>query len=887
MTGLDKTYRPGDVEGRIHDRWEQRGAFACGRLGAPYSIVIPPPNVTGNLHMGHALNNTLQDILVRHARMTGRDALWQPGTDHAGIATQMVVERQLAEKGLGRDDLGREAFIARIWDWKAESGGAITGQLRRLGASCDWSRERFTMDEGLSQAVRRVFVSLYKEGLIYRGQRLVNWDPKLRTAISDLEVEQRRVTGKLWYIHYPIENGGGERLTVATTRPETMLGDTAVAVHPDDARYRHLVGRRVILPIAGRRVPIVADAYSDPELGTGAVKITPAHDFNDFAVGQRHGLEAINIFDRGACLNDRVPESLRGLTREDARERVLALLEASGLLDKVEDNPMTVPYGDRSGAIVEPMLTDQWFVDSARLAAPAIEAVEDGRIRFVPEQWARTYFDWMRRIEPWCISRQIWWGHRIPAWYGPDGAQFVEMTEEAAAVAARAHYGAPVELRRDGDVLDTWFSSALWPFSTLGWPEETEALARYYPTDVLVTAFDIIFFWVARMVMMGLHFRGEVPFRTVYIHALVRDERGQKMSKSRGNVLDPLELIDRYGADALRFALTAQAAQGRDIKLSSERVAGYRNFVTKIWNAARYAQMNGCHARPGYDPRGCRLTVNRWIAGELASAAREAAEAIAAYRFNDLAQAVYRFAWHMFCDWYLEFVKPILAGGSEMDRREVQATTGWVLETLLRLLHPVMPFVTEELWDALAPEGAAREGMLIEAEWPDLAALPIDADAGSEMGWVIRLVSQIRAVRAELNVPPGARLRMLVRGAGPATRTRIDRHREQIARLARLEGVVLDAAGPLPEGAVQTVVDEAIYVLPIGAVVDISRERVRLEREIEKLSGEIVEIDRKLANRNFVARAPEEVVDRQRARLVELQRSRNKVSEALDRLAAA
>ncbi len=887
MAALDKTYRPEDVEQRIYDRWEAAGAFACGRPGAPYSIVIPPPNVTGRLHMGHALNNTLQDILTRYARMTGRDALWQPGTDHAGIATQMVVERQLEEQGKTRHDLGREAFIERIWQWKAASGGTITDQLRRLGASCDWSRERFTMDDGLSEAVQRVFISLYKEGLIYRDKRLVNWDPKLHTAISDLEVEQRAVKGKLWYIRYPVENGGGASVSVATTRPETMLGDTAVAVHPEDDRYRHLVGERVILPITGRRIPIIADEYSDPDKGSGAVKITPAHDFNDFEVGRRHGLEMISIFDQDARLNDQVPEKMCGLSREQAREAVLALLEAEGALGDIEDNPMTIPYGDRSGVIIEPMLTDQWFVDAQALAKPAIEAVETGGIEFVPRHWERTYFEWMRNIQPWCVSRQIWWGHRIPAWYGPDGEIFVEQTEQEAVEAARAHYGEPVALERETDVLDTWFSSALWPFSTLGWPEETPALARYYPTDVLVTGFDIIFFWVARMVMMGLHFRKQVPFRTVYIHALVRDEHGQKMSKSKGNVLDPLDLIDQYGADALRFTLTALAAQGRDIKLSAGRVAGYRNFVTKIWNAARYAQMNACHPEAGFDPAACRLAVNRWIAGELSAAAAAAAQSIEAYRFNDVAQALYQFTWHTFCDWYLEFTKPILAEAAHEDGREVRATTAWVLDSLLHLLHPIMPFVTEALWASLAPPDAPRANLLINGRWPSLSSSLIDGQVKAEMDWLVRLVSEIRAVRSELNVPPGARLSMLVRGASTATTERLARHRELIHRLARLNDTTLSEDTALPKGVVQAVVDEAVYALPVGEVIDIAQERARLERALHKLSGEIGKIDAKLANRNFIARAPEEVVEEQRERLVELELSRTKLSEALDRLAAA
>ena len=890
---MDKTYRPAEVEDRIYARWEAAGAFACGREdaadggGAPYSIVIPPPNVTGSLHMGHALNNTLQDILIRYARMRGRDALWQPGTDHAGIATQMVVERQLAAEGKTRHDLGREAFIRRVWEWKAESGGTITDQLRRLGASCDWSRERFTMDDGLSRAVRRVFVELYKDGLIYRDKRLVNWDPALHTAISDLEVEQREVEGRLWYIDYPIEEGGGRTITVATTRPETMLGDTAVAVHPEDERYRDLLGRHAVLPIVGRRLPILADEYSDPEKGSGAVKITPAHDFNDFEVGRRHGLGLVSIFDADANLNDNVPEHLRGLTREAARARVLEELEAAGLVRSVEDNPMTIPHGDRSGVVIEPMLTDQWFVDAETLAGPAVEAVESGRIRFVPKHWEHTYFEWMKNIQPWCISRQIWWGHRIPAWFGPDGAFFVEMTEEEARIAAREHYGEDVALTQDNDVLDTWFSSALWPFSTLGWPEETRELERYYPTSVLVTGFDIIFFWVARMAMMGLRFQREIPFETVYIHALVRDERGQKMSKSKGNVLDPLELIESYGADALRFTLTALAAQGRDIKLSPGRIAGYRNFVTKIWNAARYAQMNGCAATPDFDPETVEFTVNRWIVGETALAAAEAAEAISAYRFNDAAQALYRFTWNTFCDWYIEFTKPILDAGGDAERVETRATMAWTLDSLLHLLHPIMPFVTEELWGATAPENAPRGHMLIDGRWPKLPVSPVRPEAKAEMDWVVRAISTIRAVRAEINVPAGAALGLIVRGANADTRSRIERHEGLLRRLARLDRITLAGDAPLPEGAVQAVVDEAVFALPVGAVIDIAAETSRLEKELGKLAGEIGRIDAKLANENFVARAPGEVVEEQRERLAELHRSRDRLTEAIDRLAAA
>ncbi|HWA46855.1 MAG TPA: valine--tRNA ligase, partial [Dongiaceae bacterium] len=621
---LEKTFRPDEVEKKHYAAWEAAGEFAAHPESnqTPYTIMMPPPNVTGSLHMGHALTFTLQDVLIRYERMKGRDALWQPGTDHAGIATQMVVERQLAQQGIKRTDLGREKFLEKVWEWKAESGGAITHQLRRLGASADWPRERFTMDEGLSLAVRKVFVDLYRQGLIYRDKRLVNWDPKLHTAISDLEVQQKESKGHLWHLRYPIEGETGRYLVVATTRPETMLGDTAVAVHPEDERYKALIGKHVILPIVGRRIPIVGDDYADPETGSGAVKITPAHDFNDFEVGRRHSLEMINIFDRDARINENAPEAYRGLDRYKAREKVVAEFEALGLLEKIDDHALTLPYGDRSGVVVEPWLTDQWYCDAKTLAQPAIKAVEEGRTVFVPKQWENTYYDWMRNIQPWCISRQLWWGHQIPAWYAPDGKIFVAMDEEEAKALARKEYGRDVALTRDSDVLDTWFSSGLWPFSTLGWPQETPELKRYYPGDVLVTGFDIIFFWVARMMMMGIHFMGDVPFRTVYIHALVRDEHGQKMSKSKGNVIDPLELIEKYGADALRFTLAALAAQGRDIKMSENRVEGYRNFATKLWNATRFAQMNECKPVASFRPATLRDPVNRWIVGRLVAATR-------------------------------------------------------------------------------------------------------------------------------------------------------------------------------------------------------------------------------------------------------------------------
>jgi len=879
---LDKTYRPAEVEAKHYAAWERSGAFASGPGSnkQPFAIMMPPPNVTGSLHMGHALNTTIQDTLVRYHRMRGRDALWQPGTDHAGIATQMVVERRLAEQGVSRHDLGREAFVDKVWEWKADSGGTIMRQLRRLGASADWRRERFTMDEGLSHAVRKVFVQLYNEGLIYRDKRLVNWDPRLHTAISDLEVQQVETKGHLWHIRYPIEGRDGAYIVVATTRPETMLGDSGVAVHPEDSRYADLVGKHAILPLVGRRLPIVADEYADPETGSGAVKMTPAHDFNDFEVGRRHDLELINIFDASACLNDAVLERYRGLDRYEARQRVVADLEAEGLLEKVEEHVHMVPHGDRSGVAVEPWLTDQWFVDAATMAKPAIAAVEDGRITFVPQQWSNTYYDWMHNIQPWCISRQLWWGHQIPAWYGPDDTIFVAESEAEAAALAATHYGKTVALRRDEDVLDTWFSSALWPFSTLGWPEETRELARYYPGDVLVTGFDIIFFWVARMIMMGLHFMGDVPFRTVYIHALVRDEHGQKMSKSKGNIIDPLEMIDAYGCDALRFTFAALLSPGRDIKLSASRVEGYRNFVTKLWNAARYALMNGAALDAAYDPARCRETVNRWIVGEVAETGRKFDAAIAAYRFDEAANALYHFTWHEFCDWYLEFTKPILAGDDAAAAAETRATTAWALGQLLHLMHPVMPFVTEELWESLSGGGAA----LVTEAWPRYDDALIDRAAASEIDWVIRLVSEVRATRAEMNVPVAARIPLLIKDAGATTRERLETHRDIIERLARLsESGIHD--GEVPDGAVQIVLDEATLLLPLAEVIDIGQERARLAREIDKVAGEIAKFDKKLANENFLAKAPPEVVEEQRARRAEQAALREKLSAALQRLA--
>ncbi|QCO13848.1 valine--tRNA ligase [Azospirillum brasilense] len=885
MVMLEKTYRPAEVEEKHYRLWEETGAFAAKTEsnGKPYTIMMPPPNVTGSLHMGHALTFTLQDVLTRYNRMRGRDALWQPGTDHAGIATQMVVERNLAKEGKTRHDFGRDAFIDKVWEWKAESGGTITRQLRRLGASPDWPRERFTMDEGLSRAVRKVFVELHKQGLIYKDKRLVNWDPKLHTAISDLEVEQKEIKGNLWHFRYPIEGEADRFIVVATTRPETMLGDTGVAVHPEDERYKDLIGKNVVLPLVGRLIPIVGDEYADPETGSGAVKITPAHDFNDFEVGRRNNLAAINIMDRDARITgDEVPEAYRGLDRYEARKKVVAELEALGLLEKIEPHTHMVPHGDRSGVAIEPWLTDQWYVDAATLAKPAIEAVETGKTVFVPKQWENTYFEWMRNIQPWCISRQIWWGHQIPAWYGPDGHFFVEETEEAAIAAAKAHYGEDVALTRDQDVLDTWFSSALWPFSTLGWPDETPELARYYPTDVLVTGFDIIFFWVARMMMMGLHFMKDVPFRTVYIHALVRDEKGQKMSKSKGNVIDPLELIDQYGTDALRFTLTAMAAQGRDIKLAVSRVEGYRNFATKLWNAARYTQMNGVAPVPGFKPVGLTQTVNRWIVGALAEAAKKVGESIEAYKFNEAANTAYAFTWGTFCDWYLEFTKPILNGSDEAAIAETRATTAWVLDEILHMLHPLMPFITEELWEQLSTDRANR---LISARWPEHGAELIDPAARDEMDWVVRAISSVRSMRSEMNVPPAAQIELKLKDAGPESLKRLDTHRDLILRMGRLSSVE-PLSGPVPKSAVQAVLDEATLILPLEGIVDLDKERARLTKEIEKLSGEIKKIDAKLSNEQFVAKAPEEVIEEQRDRRDTAEQARDKLQKALEMLAA-
>jgi valyl-tRNA synthetase len=955
---MDKSFDFAAAEGRASVLWEETGAFRAGRAdraeAQPFCVVIPPPNVTGNLHMGHALNNTLQDILCRYWRMNGRDVLWQPGVDHAGIATQMVVERMLMERQeQDRRTLGRKAFVERVWAWKAESGGAIVSQLKRLGASCDWSRERFTLDEGLSRAVAKVFVQLYREGLVYKDKRLVNWDPKFQTAISDLEVVQvetkgafqwsreegvpldaaalakvlaKNPNGHLYYLEYPVVDSEGEetgvRLTVATTRPETMLGDTAVAAHPDDPRYQHLFGNRVRLPLVGRLIAIVADEYSDPEKGAGAVKITPAHDFNDFEVGKRHeaeGVRSINILDAQGRVtlkgngdffeglesdNDhaRLIATVDGQDRFVARSRIVEMMALAGLLAKIEPHAHAVPHGDRSNVVIEPWLTDQWYADAKTLAEPAIAAVREGKTQFVPKTWEKTYFDWLENIQPWCISRQLWWGHQIPAWYAPWGAVFVEETEDAAYAAALAdgvERGALTEAEaealaadparlaemftRDEDVLDTWFSSALWPFSTLGWPEETPELKRFYPTDALVTGFDIIFFWVARMMMMGLHFMEEVPFHDVYIHALVRDEKGAKMSKSKGNVIDPLDLINRFGADALRFTLAAMAAQGRDIKLSESRIEGYRNFATKLWNASRFAEMNGCLRVEGFDPSAVREPLNRWILGEAASAAAETAGAIQAYRFNDAANAAYRFVWSVFCDWHLELAKPVLQGAAAdpAAKAETQATIAHVLDMIYAMLHPFMPFLTEELWAITGEAGPTRGGPLALGPWP-AQGFEVDEVVEAEIGWVVDLIAEVRSVRSEMGVAPSTQTPLILIAPSERAARSARAWSDSIGRLARVASI--ETVEAPPPGALLLVVRGETVALPLAGVVDLTAEKARLDREIAKEKLEIAKVMSKLGNDDFVARAPEDVIAEHQDRLETFQARLVKLTGARERL---
>ena len=869
---MDKIFDPASVEARIAQKWQEADAFKAMRAdrieAAPFSIVIPPPNVTGSLHMGHALNNTLQDILCRFERMRGKDVLWQPGTDHAGIATQMVVERKLASEGKpDRRTLGRAKFLDEVWQWKEESGNTITNQLKRLGASCDWSRERFTMDAGLSEAVTKVFVQLYNEGLIYKDKRLVNWDPKLQTAISDLEVESREIKGSLWYFNYPLEGEVYDRenpetfITIATTRPETMLGDGAVAVHPENPRLKHLIGRVALLPLMNRRLPIIADTYADPEKGTGAVKITSAHDFNDFEVGRRHNLPMYNIMTFDARLNDSVPEAYRGLDRFVARKLVIEDIEALGLLNKIEPHTHMVPHGDRSGVVIEPLLTDQWYVNAKVLAEPALKAVRDGRTNFIPKNWEKTYFDWLENIEPWCISRQLWWGHQIPAWYKDDGTVIVAHDEAE----AQAQAGAGVALRRDEDVLDTWFSSSLWPFSTLGWPQgDDPALEKFYPTSTLITGFDIIFFWVARMMMMGLHFQKQVPFKEVYIHALVRDEKGAKMSKSKGNVIDPLALIDTYGADALRFTLAAMAAQGRDIKLATSRVEGYRNFATKLWNAARFGEMNLCFVDTPVDAHLPQQAINAWILYELNQAISEVTTALEQRRFNEAAGACYRFIWNVFCDWYVELAKPLLSGDDEAIKQETRRTFAQIFDGMLKLLHPFMPFLTEELWETTGSVKRNSAPVLTLANWPSAEA-QLKQDVASDITLLIDLITTMRQLRNVLNVPAGAQLPLLVVKGDAAIFGFCKRYEATLKRLARVSAVEFIDTAPAQAAQIKLAVHN--FALPLAGIIDFDAERARLQKEVVKEEAEAAKITAKLSNDAFVAKAPEEVVDEQRERL--------------------
>ena len=907
---MDKVYTPQDIERRIYERWESHGWFAPRGTGKPYCIVIPPPNVTGTLHMGHAFQHTLMDLLTRYHRMRGDDTLWQPGTDHAGIATQMVVERQLNAEGKRRTDLTREEFVQRVWQWKEQSGGTIAAQMRRLGDSVDWSRDRFTMDPGLSRAVAEVFVQLYEDGLIYRGKRLVNWDPVLLTALSDLEVQSEEEDGHLWHLRYPLEDGSGH-LIVATTRPETMLGDTAVAVNPDDERYRHFIGRQVRLPLADRLIPVIADSYVDPAFGSGCVKITPAHDFNDYEIGQRHGLASINIFTPRAALNDNVPERFRGLDRFEARKRVLAELTSAGLVERTEKHRHVVPRGDRSGAVLEPYLTDQWYVKIAPLAAPAIEAVEQGRTRFIPENWSKTYFEWMRNIKDWCVSRQLWWGHRIPAWYDDAGNVYVGRDE--AEVRSKHKLAADVALRQDEDVLDTWFSSALWPFSTLGWPAKTPELAKFYPTSVLVTGFDIIFFWVARMMMMGLRFMGDVPFREVYITGLIRDEHGEKMSKSKGNVIDPLDIVDgialeplvakrtsglmqpqmaasiekntrkqypegiaAHGTDALRFTFAALASPSRDIRFDLGRVAGYRNFCNKLWNAARFVTitLGDNAAAVGGGP--AELSVaDRWIRSRFGQTLEQVESALREYRFDYVASALYEFTWYEFCDWYLELTKPILQSdtASPEAKRGTQRTLAEMLEALQRALHPLMPFITEEIWQRAAPlAGRSGETVMLQP-YPEVSEFPRDAEAEREIEWIRGFILGVRQIRSGMDIAPSKRLPVILQNASPEDIARTERHRAYLDRLAGLESLqVLEPGATAPQSAT-ALVGELTLLVPMAGLIDAAAEVERLGKRIAKAQEDLRKTQAKLSNDNFVRNAPANVVTQERERAADLERT--------------
>ncbi|HUO83305.1 MAG TPA: valine--tRNA ligase [Gammaproteobacteria bacterium] len=922
---MEKTYSPRDIEQAWYARWEAAGAFRPAGDGAPFCIMIPPPNVTGTLHMGHAFQYTLMDALVRYRRMQGCRTLWQPGTDHAGIATQMVVERKLEAQGSSRLELGRAAFVEEVWQWKARSGDTIARQLRRIGASVDWSRERFTMDEGMSAAVTEVFVRLFDKGLVYRGKRLVNWDPELHTALSDLEVQSAEEPGSLWHIRYPVYNRD-MHLTVATTRPETLLGDTAVAVHPDDQRYAHLVGGEVELPLTGRRIPIIADSYVDPEFGSGCVKITPAHDFNDYAVAERHGLPMINIFTADATLNENAPPAYRSLGRFAARAQVVADLEAAGLVARIDEHRLTIPRGDRSGAVLEPWLTDQWFVRTAPLAGPAIDAVEGGGVRFIPDPWAKTYFEWMRNIQDWCISRQLWWGHRIPAWYDPEGRVLVARSEAEAR--QRHGLGADVPLRRDDDVLDTWFSSALWPFSTLGWPADSEDLRTFYPTSILVTGFDIIFFWVARMIMMGLEFMNDVPFREVYIHGLIRDQDGQKMSKSKGNVLDPLDLIDGidlpaliakrtsglmqphmkprieaatrrqfpdgikpYGADALRFTFAALASTGRDIRFDLGRIEGYRAFCNKLWQASRYVRMNcetpGESAPAPEASPGARPLADRWIRSRLARAVADMSGHLDACRFDLAAGSAYDFAWHELCDWYLEMSKLIFnAEGNAQEKASTRRTLAEVLETVLRMLHPIIPFVTEELWQHIGPLACKSGATIMLQPWPEASAVAHDEEAERDMAWIMSFVLAVRRIRADLGIAPTRPLKVQVRDAGSRERGLLAAHGRYLEGLGRLESIETVAGDSPATGSATALLGDMKILVPMAGLIDAAAELERLSREIARLRDDLARSAGKLGNRAFVDKAPPPIVAQERERAAAMRSALASLEAQRERVAA-
>ena len=877
---LEKYYQPELVEDKVYEEWEKAGNFKPSDSSiAAYSIVIPPPNVTGTLHMGHALNNTLQDILIRFNRMQGKSVLWQPGTDHAGIATEMVVERELKKRKINKNNLSRNEFVKYVWEWKNQSGNQIINQLKRLGCSCDWSRERFTLDEGLSDAVRYVFVTLYNDGLIYKDKRLSNWDPKLKTTISDLEVIQKEVKGSLWYIDYEIENEN-KVITVATTRPETMFGDTAIAVHPEDERYKDVIGKFAILPIVNRRLIILADEYAKVDQGSGAVKITPAHDFNDYELGRRHNLEVVNIFDENAKLNENCPKEYKGLDRFEARKKIVDDLDSTGALNKVEENIHTIPYGDRSGEIIEPFLTDQWFVNAKELSTKAIEKVKKKETRFVPNNWEKTYFEWMENIQPWCISRQLMWGHQIPAWYASDGTIFVAGNSEEANLMAKKKYGKEVKLTQDSDVLDTWFSSALWPFSTLGWPNKTQELEKFYPTSTLVTGFDIIFFWVARMMMMGLYFTKKVPFHEVYVHALVRDEKGQKMSKSKGNVIDPLVLMNEFGADSLRMTLCSMAAQGRDIKLSKQRVEGYRNFITKIWNALKLCEINNCSYRDA-KISDTKNIFNIWILNELENCRKVAETSIQNYKFNEAANGLYKFTWSIFCDWYLEFTKIIFISEDKKLINETKHITSYVLSNILIMLHPIMPFFTEHVWDKAAGILKKDTSQISRAKWPEQIKLK-DTDK-SEVNFLIDLISSIRSTRAEMNVPAKSNIKINYSNVSDLFVKVINNHKDILISLTHSSSIE-EKEFSKNEGMVQVIFNDGLIYMSLKGIIDINEEKKRLEKNVNKIDNEIKKINLKLNDKSFLNNAPEEVINEQKNREKEYQLAKNRIYKTIESL---